>query len=105
MIGTDLDLSNFVFEYEEIQEVSNIDNLRKMSMASFVEHLSESGSFITLLTIFSRVLAAKLHSAYEERVISTSNILKSADRQNLFVELENEYLFVHFNIPPLSLWD
>lgn len=105
LIGRDLDLSNFVLEYEEIQEVSNIENLRKMSMASFVQHLSKSGSFNTILTIFSRVLAAKSHSADVERLISTSNILKSADRQNLLVESENEYLFVHFNMPPLSLWD
>jgi len=105
LIGRDLDLSNFVLEYEEIQEVSNIENLRKMSMASFVQHLSKSGSFNTILTIFSRVLAAKPHSADVERLISTSNILKSADRQNLLVESENEYLFVHFNMPPLSLWD
>lgn len=76
-----------------------------MSMASFVEHLSKSGSFNTILTMFSRVLVAKPHSANVERLISTSNILKSAGRQNLLVESENEYLFVHFNVPPLSLWN
>jgi len=105
LIGKDLDLLNFLFEYEEIQEVSNINNLRKMSMDLFDEHLSKSGSFNTILTIFSRVLAAKPHSADVERLISTSNILKSADRQNLLVESQNEYLFVHFNMPLLSLLD
>jgi len=54
-------------------------------MAFFVEHLSKSGSFNNLLTIFSRVLAAKPYSADVERLISTSNIIKSADRQNLLV--------------------
>jgi hypothetical protein len=48
---------------------------------------------------------AKPHSADVERLISTSNILKSSDRQSLIVETENEYLFVHFNMPPLTLWD
>jgi len=47
----------------------------------------------------------KPHSADVERLISTSNILKSSDRQSLIVETENEYLFVHFNMPPLTLWD
>jgi len=70
LIGRDLDLSNFVFEYEKIQLVSNIDNIRIMYMAFFIEHLSKSGSFNTtntILTIFSRVLAAKPHSADVER--------------------------------------
>lgn len=76
-----------------------------MPLCSLIEQLSKSGSFNTLLIIFAQVLAAKPHSADVERLISTSNILKSANRQNLLVESENEYLFVHFNMPSLSLWD
>ncbi|KAL5245424.1 hypothetical protein ACI65C_012834 [Semiaphis heraclei] len=51
------------------------------------------------------VLAAKPHSADVERLISKSNILKSINRQSLHVETENEYLFIHFNMPALQNWD
>lgn len=70
----DLDLLNFVFEYEEIQEVIEMDNLCKMSMVSFVEHFFKLGSFNTILTIFYHVLPAK-------PIISDLVVLT---RQNIF---------------------
>jgi len=90
-------------EYKEVLELKEIENLRKMSMAKLVDYLSIYTSFNTVLLIISSVLVAKPHSADVEHLISTSNILKPSDRQSLIVETENEYLFVHFNMPPLTL--
>jgi len=105
IIGNDLDITRLSLEYAEVLELEEIENLRKMSMAKLVDYLATYTSFNTVLIIISRVLVAKPHSADVERLISTSNILKSSNRQSLKVETENEYLFVHFNMPLITLWD
>lgn len=105
IIGNDLDITRLSLEYAEVLELEEIENLRKMSMAKLVDYLATYTSFNTVLIIISRVLLAKPHSADVERLISTSNISKSSDHQSLKVETENEYWFVHFNMPPITLWD
>lgn len=62
-----------------------------MSIVSFIEHLSKSKSINTILIIFSQVVTAKSYNTDVEGSISTSNILKTADRQNWLVKFENEY--------------
>jgi len=105
IIENDLDVTRLSLEYAEVLELEEIENLRKMSMAKLVDYLATYISFNTVLIIISRVLVAEPHSADVERLISTSNISKSSDRQSLKVETENEYWFVHFNMPPITLWD
>ncbi|VVC36922.1 Hypothetical protein CINCED_3A001486 [Cinara cedri] len=79
IIGSDLDTTKLPLEYAEVLELKEIEHLRKI------------------------ILVAKQHNVDVERLISTSNILKSSDRLSLLVGTENEYLFVHFNMPPLTL--
>lgn len=49
-------------------------------------------------------MAATPHSADIERSVSANNLLKTALRNKLDITTENKYLFVHFNMPPLSKW-
>lgn len=52
-----------------------------------------------------QVFVAKPHIVFVERFISTNNILKSSDRQSLFVELGNGFLIANFDMLLLtSLW-
>uniref|UniRef100_A0A2S2R0M5 Uncharacterized protein n=1 Tax=Sipha flava TaxID=143950 RepID=A0A2S2R0M5_9HEMI len=104
-IGNDLDITKLSLEYAEVLELEEIENLHKMSMAKLVDYFATYTSFNTIIIIISRILVAKPHSTDVERLISTSNILKSSDRQSLLVETEYEYLFIHFNMPPSILWD
>jgi len=103
IIGNYLDITKLSLEFAEILELEKIENLRKMSMAKLVDYLATYASFNTVLIIISRVIVAKPHSADIECLKSTSNILKSSDRQSLLTETVNEYLLVHFNMPPLIL--
>lgn len=74
-------------------------------MDKSVDYRAAYISFNTVLIVISRVCVAKSHSADVERLIRTSQILKSSDRQSLLVETENEYLFIQFYMPLLTLWD
>lgn len=77
-------------------------------MKSYENYLATHKLFNNVLIIISRVLVAKPHSADVESLISTSIIFKSSDRQSLWffmVDTENKYLFAHFKMPPLTIWD
>lgn len=76
-----------------------------MSLAKLVNYLAIYTSFNSVLTVIFRVLVAKSQSADVERLKSINNIFKSSDHPSLLVGTGNEYLFVHFNMPPLTLWD
>lgn len=72
--------------------------MKKMNLSDLVKSLSGSKYCKNVLTILARILVAKPHSSHSadvERLISTSNILKSIDRQTLSVESENYYLYIH----------
>ena len=94
-------------KYDELMkmEKSQLLALRESTLSQKVKLLAQSEHYKTVNKVLARVLAAKPHSADVERLISCSNILKSPDRSSMQVETENLYLFVHYNMPPVYLWD
>ncbi|KAL4107180.1 hypothetical protein QTP88_017563 [Uroleucon formosanum] len=105
VLGKDLDLADLNMEYTDLMEHNRLEEIRQMPLPKLVQYLSGSKEFKNITILLARVIAAKPHSADVERLISKSNILKSINRQSLHVETENEYLFIHFNMPALQNWD
>ncbi|KAL4084422.1 hypothetical protein QTP88_028244 [Uroleucon formosanum] len=105
VLGKDLDLADLNMEYTDLMEHNRLEEIRQMPLPKLVRYLSGSKEFKNVTILLARVIAAKPHSADVERLISKSNILKSINRQSLHVETENEYLFIHFNMPALQNWD
>ena len=101
----DLDLAELSLEYSDLLQLDTIETLRKMSLTRLVVFLAQSDAFKTVATVMARLLAAKPHSADVERLISSSNALKSIDRSSLDVDTENEYLYIYHNMPPLIEWN
>lgn len=58
-----------------------------------------------LITVFARIAACTPHSADVERVISANNRLKTKLRSSILVETENNYLYIHMNMPDLAQWN
>ncbi|KAL5233951.1 hypothetical protein ACI65C_001361 [Semiaphis heraclei] len=104
VLGKDLDLADLNMEYTDLMEHNRLEEIRQMPLPKLVQYLSGSKEFKNITILLARVIAAKPHSADVERLISKSNILKSINRQCLHVETENEYLFIHFNMPALQNW-
>ncbi|KAL5235556.1 hypothetical protein ACI65C_002966 [Semiaphis heraclei] len=102
---SDLDLADLNMEYTDLMEHNRLEEIRQMPLPKLVQYLSGSKEFKNITILLARVIAAKPHSADVERLISKSNILKSINRQCLHIETENEYLFIHFNMPALQNWD
>ncbi|KAL4122559.1 hypothetical protein QTP88_014865 [Uroleucon formosanum] len=105
VLGKDLDLADLNMEYTDLMEHNRLEEIRQMPLPKLVQYLSGSKEFKNITILLARVIAAKPHSADVERLISKSNILKSINHQSLHVETENEYLFIHFNMPALQNWD
>lgn len=105
ILGKDLNLTDLSLEYTELLEHDKINQFRQLSLADLIPVLVSSQQFMTVTTILARILAAKPHSADVERLISTSNTLKSKSRSRLSVESENEYLYIYHNMPPLNIWN
>ena len=104
-ISSDLDLQTLNMEYNEVMEMVNIETVRKAPLRDIVSLLSPSEHYVNVTTTLARILAAKPHSADVERLISCSNLLKTPDRSKMLLSTENLYLYVHYNMPPLSLWN
>lgn len=106
-LGSDLSLETMGLEYEELLRMENTQlvTLRESSLSQKVKVLAQSEHYKTANKVLARVLAAKPHSADVERLISCSNNLKSPDRSSMHVETENLYLYIHYNMPPVYLWD
>jgi len=102
ILAYDTDLMELSFEYEDILKIDTINYIRKMNLPSLSSFLVQSEFYQNVSLALSRILVAKPHSADVERLITIRNILKSYDRQNLTVETENEYLFIHYNMPSLT---
>ena len=47
-------------------------------------------------------MCAKPHSADVERIIFANNVLKSVNRNIMKIEIGNNKLFIHYNIPDLG---
>ena len=104
---SDLSLESLSLEYHDLMsmEKTQLQALRKLNLSAKVKHLAQSQHYKTLNMVLARILAAKPHSADVERLISCSNILKSPGRAKMQLDTENLYLFVHYNMPPLSQWE
>lgn len=61
--------------------------------------------FPEMITVIARIAALTPNSADCGRVISANNNLKTNKRASLLVSTENDYLYIHFNIPPLEKWN
>jgi len=99
----DLDLMALGMEYNDFTESGQFSNLTLSKIIS--QLLAAGGHYDTLARVYARILAAKPHSADVERLISSSNALKSIDRSRMSLETENYYLYVHYNMPAIDLWD
>jgi len=102
VLGKDLDLADLNMEYTDLMEHDKLEEVRQMPLPKLVQYLSGSNEFKNICNLLARVVAAKPHSADVERLISKSNKLKSINRQSMHVVTENEYLFIHFNMPTLQ---
>lgn len=92
----------------EFQLICADDCLKLKSLPNLLSHLVRTDttqSYSHMITVLSRMLAATPHSADVERSISANNLLKTALRSRLKLETENNYLFVHFNLPPFAEWN
>ena len=103
--GPDLDLQMLGQEYQDVLEFKELSSLKQLTIEKLVCHLAANKNFENLTLIFSRILAAKPHSADVERIISGNNILKTNFRNAFNLETENLYLFIHSNMPVLEKWD
>lgn len=102
--GPDLDICSLQLQFNELCQLKEF---RDLNLAKKVLHLAENdetSSYKEMLIALSRIMAATPHSADCERVISANNLLKTAMRSNLNLETENQYLHVHFNLPPIENW-
>jgi hypothetical protein len=58
-----------------------------------------------IVIALARIRAAKPHSCDVERLISACNLVKTSLRNSIYVETQNLYLYVHFNMPTLEELD
>lgn len=103
--GSDLDLAELSCEFTEL---ANHRNVTSMKLPELVKHLASDDNaemYPNVLSMMSRILAAKPHSADVERCISANNLLKTSLRSSLQISTENSYLFIHHNLPPAAEWD
>jgi hypothetical protein len=101
----EVDVAELSIEFREVQNLGMANSLRETPIRESLKRLLHAKVYPNLVTCFAQMLAAKPHSADVERLISTSNILKSSDRSSMEIETENLYLYVHHNMPPLAKWD
>ena len=80
---TDVDLEKLGLEYGDLMEMDNIDAFRKKPLRDVVLSLAQSEHYLTVNTVLACILAAKPHSADVERLISSSNTLKTSDRSSM----------------------
>lgn len=105
ILASDLDITEL---YMQFKHICNDNSLKNIPLSKLLKHLIETDSMQShshLIIILARMLAATPHSADVERSISANNLLKTALRTRLKLETENNYLFVHFNLPPFSEWN
>ena len=103
VFGSDLDLAEFSCEFSELACQKNLINMKLPDLVAKLA--SNADSHPNVLSVLSRILAAKPHSADVERCISANNLLKTCLRSSLSVDTENAYLFIHHNLPTTASWD
>lgn len=103
VIGKDLNISNLHLQYIDL--ANSHDSVKKQSLPQLVKYLVEEKRvehFTELSIMLARILACTPHSADCERCISANNCLKTHKRSSLLISTENNYLYVHFNMPTLE---
>lgn len=105
LLALDIDLGLLSSQFDDI---CRNETFKRMTTRDLIKHLAvndPTSSFLELLTVLARFVAATPHSADVERTISANNLLKTDRRTSLKLETENNYLFVHFNMPPVLSWE
>lgn len=105
LLASDLDITDL---YIQFKLICSDNSLKCKPLPNMLKHLVETDStqsFSHMITVLARILAATPHSADVERSISANNLLKTPLRTRLKLDTENNYLFVHFNLPPFSEWN
>ena len=85
----DLDLMGFDMEFDDVLNMEDVQDFRKLSLRERFQWFAQSGQLPNPKTTFARILAAKPHSADVERLISCSVALKSTSRSRMLLETEN----------------
>lgn len=105
IVASYLDFASLYLQFSDLCEDKQVTQL---PIEKMVKHLSSTERIVhfrELATILARIVAATPHSADVERCISANNLLKTNLRSNLVLPTENKYLYIHFNMPVLELWD
>jgi len=92
-------------EFDDLVDDGSGMCMHEKPLHDLVAVISRSPNYATITEVFSRLLAAKPHSADVEQLISVNNVLKSDDRFSLRLSTENMYLFIHYSLPALTDWD
>lgn len=103
-VAKDLDPTSLHLQFKDI---CRNPVLKAMTPTEMLKHLvrnDETHSYTGIITVLARILSATPHSADVERSISANNSLKSPLRSSIKLATENNYLFVHFNLPPVVQW-
>ena len=91
------------------KEATEVESSRKLSTRQLLKELAlkdkDSGHFHCLITSLARIVAAKPHSADDERLISVYNKAKSNDRASLSPGTIKNYLHVSQNMGDLETFD
>lgn len=103
VLGADIDLAELALEFQDLSKGTLLKDLPLRDKVKKL--LTTVEGFDAVATILARILAAKPHSADVERLISASHILTSPHRSSLGLEAENDYLYIHYNMPPVESWD
>lgn len=102
------DLSLSVLHLQYIDFANSSASVKNQSLPQLLKYFTDSKrseQFSELTTVLARILACTPHSADCERAISANNCLKTNKRMSLSISTENNYLYVHFNMPELKKFD
>lgn len=106
LIGADLAMASLHLQYTDL--TNSFDEIKGLSLFDLLKYLCEPSRidfFSEILTIIARISACTPNSADVERVVSANNNLKTYKRMKLLISTENDYLYIHFNMPSLSQWN
>lgn len=106
LIGTDLDLASLHLQYTDL--TNSADEIKTLPILDLIKYLCDPSRIILfseLITVLARIAACTPNSADVERVISSNNNLKTIKRMTMLIPTENDYLYIHLNMPSLSKWN
>lgn len=106
LIAKDLCLLELNVQYSDL--CNSVDGIKKQSLSELLKYLSSISRaeyFREISIVVARILACTPHSADVERTISANNNLKTHKRNCFQISTENDYLYAHFNMPPLEKFD